>query len=198
MAARRGAPGTTSRRRSSITSPPTTRFRIASAAGSRRAARSCIQSRGDDGQITFRDWHPVGVEEYGYVAPDPLDPDIVYGGKVSRYDRRTGRCSNVGPRFGRPRGLPRRAHGAGRCSRRSIRASCIFASNMLWQTHERRTELATDQPRPDAQDWEVPPNVGNYRERCREAQPTQRGVIYTIAPSYRRRAARSGPAPTTA
>ena len=30
-------------------------------------------------QITFREWHPAGVEEYGYAAPDPLDPDIVYG-----------------------------------------------------------------------------------------------------------------------
>ena len=55
-------------------------------------------SRGNDGQITFREWHPVAVEEYGYVAPDPLDPDIVYGGKVSRYDRRTGERIDVAPR----------------------------------------------------------------------------------------------------
>jgi hypothetical protein len=27
--------------------------------------------RGNDGQITFREWHPVGVEEYGYAVPDP-------------------------------------------------------------------------------------------------------------------------------
>jgi hypothetical protein len=36
-------------------------------------------------------------KEYGYAAPDPLDPDLVYGGKVSRYDRRTGQVSDVGP-----------------------------------------------------------------------------------------------------
>jgi hypothetical protein len=24
--------------------------------------------------ITYREWHPVGAEEYGYVAADPLDP----------------------------------------------------------------------------------------------------------------------------
>ena len=46
-------------------------------------------SRGRDGQITFRDWHPVGVEEYGYVAVDPLNPDLVYGGKITKFDRRT-------------------------------------------------------------------------------------------------------------
>ena len=43
--------------------------RIGSAAASRRAGRACIASRSDDGAITFRDWHPVGVEEYGYAAP---------------------------------------------------------------------------------------------------------------------------------
>lgn len=29
-----------------------------------------ISSRGNDGAITFRDWHPVGAEEYGYVVAD--------------------------------------------------------------------------------------------------------------------------------
>ena len=48
-------------------------------------------------QITFRDWHPVGVEEYGYVAPDPLHPGIVYGGKVTRFDERTGRRAERRP-----------------------------------------------------------------------------------------------------
>ena len=57
--------------------------------GQQESGSACVSSRGDDGQITFRDWHPVGVEEYGYVAADPLDPDIVYGGKLTRYDRRT-------------------------------------------------------------------------------------------------------------
>src|SRR4030095_11103785 len=56
-----------------------------------------IASRGNDGQITFRDWRPVGVEEYGYVAPDPLNPNIIYGGKVTRYGRATGLVGHVGP-----------------------------------------------------------------------------------------------------
>src|SRR5215469_7467214 len=30
-------------------------------------------SRGNDGAITFREWHPVGGEEYAYIAPDPLN-----------------------------------------------------------------------------------------------------------------------------
>jgi len=60
----------------------------------------CISSRGNDGEITFREWHPAGVIEYGYVAPDPLDPDIIYGGgrsEVSRYHWSTGQVQNITP-----------------------------------------------------------------------------------------------------
>src|SRR5438552_12760266 len=73
--------------------------------GQQDSGSVCVASRGNDGQITFREWHPVGVEEYGYAAPDPLNPDIVYGGKLTRYDRRTGQVSEVGPTItGRGRG----------------------------------------------------------------------------------------------
>ncbi len=58
--------------------------------GQQESGSACISSRGNYGDITFRDWQPVALEEYGYAAPDPLDPDIVYGGKLTRWDRRTG------------------------------------------------------------------------------------------------------------
>ena len=85
-------------------------YRVCS--GQQESGSACVSSRGNDGQITFREWHPVAVEEYGYAAPDPLDPDIVYGGKVSRYDRRTGQASSVGP-VGGGRGGGPAAGGAG-------------------------------------------------------------------------------------
>src|SRR5258707_5879047 len=65
--------------------------------GQQDSGSVCIASRGNDGQITIRDWHPVGVEEYGYAAPDPLHPGIIFGGKVTRFDERTGDVQNVGP-----------------------------------------------------------------------------------------------------
>src|SRR6059058_3859019 len=64
--------------------------------GQQESGSAGVVSRSDDGEITFRDWHPVGVEEYGYAVPDPLDPEVVFGGKVSRYDRRTGQVQQVG------------------------------------------------------------------------------------------------------
>ena len=31
------------------------------------------------------------------MAPDPLNPDIVDGGKLTRFDRRTGQAQNIAP-----------------------------------------------------------------------------------------------------
>ncbi len=50
--------------------------------GQQDSGSACVESRGMDGEITFHDWHPVGIEEYGEAAPDPKNPDLVYGGKV--------------------------------------------------------------------------------------------------------------------
>lgn len=60
-----------------------------------------ILSRSNDGSITFRDWHPAGAGESGYIAPDPSDPNIIYGGgtygELFRYDRRTGQAQIIAP-----------------------------------------------------------------------------------------------------
>jgi len=60
-----------------------------------------IASRSDYGQITFRDWHPVGGDERDGDVPDPANPEIVYGaglgGRLSRWDAATGQVQNVAP-----------------------------------------------------------------------------------------------------
>ncbi len=60
-----------------------------------------IASRSDYGQLTFRDWHPVGGDERDFDLPDPDDPDIIYGsglgGRLSKWNARNGRVSNVSP-----------------------------------------------------------------------------------------------------
>jgi photosystem II stability/assembly factor-like uncharacterized protein len=148
--------------------------------GQQDSGSACIASRGDRGQITMREWLPVGVEEYGYVAPDPQDPDIVYGGKVSRFDRRTGQVSQVPP--------PRDA------STRTLRTmplvfspfdphTLFFATNTLWKANTAGaiawTQISHDLTR---ETWEQPATIGAYRTAA-SAQPTQRGVIYAVAPS---------------
>lgn len=149
--------------------------------GQQESGSACVSSRGNDGQITFREWHPVGVEEYGYVAPDPLDPDIVYGGKITRYDRRTGQVQNITPKPIRP------------ADYRVLRTMPVqfspvdprllfFASNTLWSTRDGGRNWKQISPDLTRKTWEVPESVGKYKS-APAAQPSQRGVIYAIAPS---------------
>jgi photosystem II stability/assembly factor-like uncharacterized protein len=154
--------------------------------GQQESGSACVASRSDDGRITFRDWHPVGVEEYGYVAPDPLNPDIVYGGKVTRYNRKTGEVIDVSPRPGM---------GGQSGEYRTIRTmplvfspidphTLYFASNQLWKTTsggmQGWTPISPDLTR---KTWEVPANVGIFKDSP-AARVSQKGVIYTIAPGY--------------
>ena len=155
-------------------------YRVCS--GQQESGSACVLSRSDNGRITAMDWHPVGVEEYGYVAPDPLDPDIVYGGKVSRYDRRTGQVQNVAPRLTRS------------ASYRALRTAPVlfspvnprklyFATNTVWQTTNGGQSWQEISPDLTRRDSVVPPNVGKYAA-SRPAMSRHPGVVYTIAPSY--------------
>jgi photosystem II stability/assembly factor-like uncharacterized protein len=60
-----------------------------------------IASRSDYGQLTYRDWSPVGGDERDGDVPDPANPDVVYGaglgGRLSKWDARTGQVQNVSP-----------------------------------------------------------------------------------------------------
>jgi hypothetical protein len=69
--------------------------------GQQDSGTVAIASRSDYGQITFRDWHPVGGDERDADAPDPRNPDIVYGaglgGDLSKWNARTGQVQNISP-----------------------------------------------------------------------------------------------------
>ena len=60
---------------------------------------AAISSRSDYGSITYRDWFSIAGFEYSYIAPDPLNPNIVYSGgwfgSVLRFDKATGQFAHV-------------------------------------------------------------------------------------------------------
>jgi photosystem II stability/assembly factor-like uncharacterized protein len=70
-------------------------------AGQQDSGTVAIASRSDYGDISWRDWHPVGGDERDFDIPDPVDPNIIYGsglgGRVSRWDARTGQVTDVSP-----------------------------------------------------------------------------------------------------
>jgi photosystem II stability/assembly factor-like uncharacterized protein len=140
-----------------------------------------IKSRGDEGEITFRDWKPVAAEEYGYVVADPLDPDIIIGGKLTRFDRHTGQAQNILP-------VPVQTEDFRMLRTEPVVFSPLdphllfFAGNTLWQTRDRGDhweKISPDLPRPN---YELPASVGKYKEDATK-QAHRRGVIYTVAPS---------------
>jgi photosystem II stability/assembly factor-like uncharacterized protein len=152
--------------------------------GQQESGSAGVASRSDYGEITFREWHPVGVEEYGYVAPDPLNPNIIYGGKVSRFDKSTGQVQQVGP-----------AVPGGGGKYRFVRTMPLLfspvdphvlylGSNVLLKTVNGGRGWDTISPDLARETYEVPASVGVYTEDARK-QATRRGVIYTIAPSHK-------------
>jgi photosystem II stability/assembly factor-like uncharacterized protein len=134
--------------------------------GQQDAGSACVSSRSNDGMITFHDWHPANIQEYGFAAPDPRDPDIVFGSSrrdVTRYDRRTGQTSNVGPDTG-PRDGP---------FTRNVRSMPLqwspldpdllfYTSNAVWKTRDRGKSWTRISPDLSRATWSVPDSAGKY------------------------------------
>ncbi len=154
-------------------------YRVCS--GQQESGSACVASRGNDGEITFRDWHPVGAEEYGYAVPDPLNPDLVFGGKLTRYDRRTGQVANVLPKPIRTADF-RMVRTAPVVFSQADPHVLFFAANTLWKTRDGGQSWQQVSPDLTRKTWQQPASIGKYSGEA-SAQPAQRGVIYTIAPS---------------
>lgn len=151
--------------------------------GQQESGSAGVASRGDTGAIGARDWRTIGVEEYGYVAPDPLDPNIIYGGKLTRFDKRTGHVQNVAPEAVRT-GKYRFLRTAPVIFSPVDKKSLFYAGNVLFKTLNGGMSWLIISPDLSREKWEVPANVGIYRTKEMETMP-RRGVIYTVAPSYK-------------
>ncbi len=138
-------------------------------------------SRSDFGEITFRDWTTVGVEEYGYVAPDPLHPNLIYGGKVTVFDRNTSQTRDVSPvvlrtgqyRFNRTAPLIFSA---------ADPHVLYLGSNVLFATRDGGNSWQIVSPDLTREYPGSPATLGPFIEADPE-KGKHRGVIYSIAPS---------------
>ncbi len=152
--------------------------------GQQESGSAGVLSRSDDGQITFREWHPVGAEEYGYVAPDPLHPNVVYGGKLSRFDWSTGQVQEVSPepvRAGKYRWVRTMPLVFSPVDPRVL----YFAANVLFRTVDGGASWQAVSPDLTRATSTVPASLGAFAPLDPE-HGKHRGVIYAIAPSYRR------------
>jgi photosystem II stability/assembly factor-like uncharacterized protein len=157
--------------------------------GQQDSGSACVPSRSSDGKITFHDWHPVNIQEYGIAAPDPRDPDIVFGsqrGNVTRYDRRTKQTVLVGPDMS--------ARGPnGEAYNRNVRTMPLhfaptnpdvlyYVSNAVWRSGDRGQSWTRISPDLTRQTWAVPANAGKY---AANVKPVPAGAITAFAPSPR-------------
>ena len=162
---------------------PTFPYRVCG--GQQESGSVCISSRGNDGQITIRDWHPVGVIEYGYVAPDPLHPELVYGAgrnEVSKFNWKTYQVQNVTP-------LPVR-NGKYRVDRTEpILFSPVdprtlyYAANVVFKTTDGGETWREISPDLTREKPGIPASIGEMAAKDPKAA-TQRGAIYALAPSH--------------
>ena len=156
-------------------------------AGQQESGSVCISSRGNDGVVDFRDWHPVGVIEYGYVAPDPRDPDIVYGagrGQVSKFHRATGQVEIISPGPG-PKGDRYRADRTQPIMFSSVDPHVLFyAANVVFKTLDGGKTWQTISPDLTRPHPGIPASLGDMAAKDRNADK-QRGVVYALAPSHR-------------
>jgi len=152
--------------------------------GQQDSGSACVKSRSNDGMITFHDWHPVNIQEYGIAAPDPKNPNLVYGSArndVTLYNRTTGQTTRVGPDMG-PFGGP---------YNRDVRTMPIlwspvnpdilyYCSNAVWETRNGGHSWTRISPDLARKTWQVPANTGKYAP---DVKPHAEGTITALSAS---------------
>lgn len=141
-----------------------------------------IPSRGPYRTISFHDWRPIEAGgESGYIAPDPLNPEILFGGTLSRYNLTTHRDQSVPPRLAHPGEYrdewtlplvfsPRDPH------------ELYFGAQVLFRTTTSGQSWQIISPDLTRDDAGVPATL-DASAAANGPQGKHRGVIYTIAPS---------------
>jgi photosystem II stability/assembly factor-like uncharacterized protein len=157
--------------------------------GQQDSGSACVDSRSNDGEITFHDWHPVNIQEYGEAAPDPKNPDLVYGSartNVSLYNRKTGQTRSVGPNLAA-------ADATGKTYNRNVRTMPIewspvnpnvlfYASNAVWKTTDGGASWSRISGDLARQTWATPASTGKYASGV---TPSALGTITALSPSPR-------------
>ena len=156
-------------------------YRVCS--GQQESGSACIASRGLDGSIGEREWHPAAIIEYGYAAPDPRDPDIIYGAgrtSVTRYRWSTHQAQDVTPTVLR---------GTARAERTQpivfspVRRDLLYyAANTVFSTTTGGQSWQTISPDLGHPDPGMPPTIGGLGAKDHEKH---RGAVYALAPSYK-------------
>jgi photosystem II stability/assembly factor-like uncharacterized protein len=143
---------------------------------------AATMSRSDYGEITFRDWRLLGVEEYGTIAVDPLHENDVYGARVTRTDLTLGQVQDVAPEPVR-RGEYRYNRTLPLMFSPTDPHKLYFAANVLFETVDGGKSWEVISPDLTRKSYETPANLGAFAANDPE-KGKHRGVVYALAGSY--------------
>ena len=142
-----------------------------------------VRSRGRFAGITMRDWEPLCAGgESGYTAPDPLNPDIVYGGTVDKCNVTTGKIDRISPEVDLPT-PPRHTWTLPLVFSPADQHALYFSDQYLFKTTDGGQHWARISDDMTRENPGVPPNLDAATAADAPAQSKRLGVIYTIAPS---------------
>jgi photosystem II stability/assembly factor-like uncharacterized protein len=128
----------------------------------------------------FREIAPGG--ENDTIAPDPGDPDVIYGGRVERFDRRTNQTREIDPTFAYP-GQHRAAWTLPLVFSRRNPHVLYFARQHLYRTEDGGGHWTVISPDLTREAPGAPPNLDPVTAELDPGVGPRRGVIYAIAPS---------------
>jgi photosystem II stability/assembly factor-like uncharacterized protein len=139
-------------------------------------------SRSNYRALNFHDWRPLETgDENGYIAPDPLNPEIVYGGFVSRQNRRDERVLQIPPTLAHV-GDFRQTWTLPLVFSPGDSHVLYFGSQVLFRTADGGNSWQIISPDLTREEPGVPANL-DAPTAADAPKGQRRGVIYTIGPS---------------
>jgi photosystem II stability/assembly factor-like uncharacterized protein len=143
-----------------------------------------VRSRGRFAGITMRDWEPLCAGgESGYTAPDPLNPDVVFGGTVEKCNVNTGKVDRISPEVDLPTPA-RHAWTLPLVFSPADPHALYFSDQYLFKTTDGGEHWARISDDMTRENPGVPSNLDAATAAdVPQPQSKRLGVIYTIAPS---------------
>jgi len=133
--------------------------------------------------LNFHDWRPLEAgDENGYIAPDPLNPVVIFGGFVDRQDLSNEQVQAMPPTIAHE-GAFRRTWTLPLVFSPLDAHVLYFGSQILFRTEDGGDSWQAISPDLTREDPGVPVNL-DPATAADAPKGKRRGVIYTIGPSY--------------
>ena len=124
----------------------------------------------------------VAGGESDEIAPDPRDPEVIYGGRVDRFDMRTQQTHSVDPTLAYP-GQYRSAWTLPLTFSKRDPTVLYFGNQRIFRTADGGNHWQPISPDLSRESLSLPPNLDEPTIADHAKIGDRRGVVYSIAPS---------------